>query len=332
MGDFLHAAVVRWGSRAYPNTLFVACWEEGGEGEEEEGEDIGGIIKDQDGDGDCRGQPSDKSGINLSSFLTQDEKEEVGLQQNSQEAADVRSKQDTLLGPERVDQIGAVEPAAGVKAAGIAAAGENAVGVGNDSASSIGRHGKFSLYVVEPNGATRRYKAACAGTGSARIRKWLHRRSLLPVPEGGAFTSGGSSAGTTGGEGGAWVGQRGTTGRRLRTGDDDGDDSESEEGEGDRSTTAERVQGKGRGRGARPRRRLLTDMTCAEVSRALVRAASRSSEKGGGRGGVGEGRDVVGIPEVAWLAMGRPGRGSEASPELVRDLSLEASLSEEEEG
>ncbi|CAM9873517.1 unnamed protein product, partial [Scytosiphon promiscuus] len=29
LGEFIHAACVRWGSRAYPNALFVACWEEG---------------------------------------------------------------------------------------------------------------------------------------------------------------------------------------------------------------------------------------------------------------------------------------------------------------
>ncbi|CAM9848922.1 unnamed protein product, partial [Ectocarpus sp. 12 AP-2014] len=29
LGEFIHAACVRWGSRAYPNALFVACWGEG---------------------------------------------------------------------------------------------------------------------------------------------------------------------------------------------------------------------------------------------------------------------------------------------------------------
>ena len=28
LGEFLHAACVRWGSRAYPNALFIACWGE----------------------------------------------------------------------------------------------------------------------------------------------------------------------------------------------------------------------------------------------------------------------------------------------------------------
>lgn len=57
LGDFIHAACVRWGSRAYPNTVLVASWEDARELDCE-----GGVVGDAPtaGAGERRGEGLDE--------------------------------------------------------------------------------------------------------------------------------------------------------------------------------------------------------------------------------------------------------------------------------
>lgn len=186
------------------------------------------------------------------------------------------------------------------------------------------RNERFRLYVVEPSGVARRYRAACTGKGSANTYQWLHRRSSPVIVDKDSTTKkvpNTTITTATAAEEGAWVGHkggRGRVGRRFQHGaqtdDDDGYEDENED-RGSDSDEMERQRKQKDDRGGkegdegqeegnsgakwqrRPQRtgcRLLSEMTCAEASKALVRAARLGFTSKGGGG-------VVGVPEVAWI-------------------------------
>lgn len=252
LGEFMHAACVRWGSRAYPNSLFIACWEGGpavGDGDDRSGDSSG-----DDDDGEAISPTVERVGEQR--IDEEDEKDgENGVEKEKEEE-------------------------------------------GEEGRELEGTHkgGGFQLYVVDPNGAARRYRAACAGRGSTRARKWLHRRSEVSAGSGGGDGEGKRpsplprQAGDGGEEEGGVAG--GAAGG-LRENDDT-------------RRSRRRHSDSGKQRDRRP----LSQMTCAEAARALVREAGRVGGGGGGDGGGGGGGgvgvgggDVASSTEVAWLSL-----------------------------
>lgn len=318
LGEYLHASIVRWGTRAFPNTLFVASWEEDEEGQE--GAEWDSDRKIGEEGVDCVGGTMEASGDEIAAA-------EVVTEFGGRNGDETEG----FPGEEAGEAVAAAHTTAGCGENSDPAKGEGDRGVNDADACELGdgragdmitkglpagdtkrrRKGCFRLHVVDPSGAARRYRAACTGRGSARTRRWLHRRSSAVVAESSFAPTqavGGTVTATTAagaGEGRKWVGQRGAIGKRLRPGDEDEDDEE-RDGESDSEKGDDNVRGEAAGGGefteaSQPLhsgRRLLSEMTCAQASRELVRAIkSRDGSSSGNKDG------PVGVPEVAWITL-----------------------------
>lgn len=328
MGEYLHASIVRWGTRAFPNTLFLASWEEDGKGQEgaecdnngeigEEGvDDVGGTME-ATGDEISAAKVVTESGGRDGDETEGVPGEAVAAAQTTA-SCDENSDPGRREGGHRVNDADACEVGDG-RAEGTIVEGPPA---GDTKRRS---KGCFRLYVVDPSGAARRYRAACTGRGSAKTRRWLHRRSSAVVDDGSfaATQSVGDTATATtaggAGEGRKWVRQRGAVGKHLRPGDEEEDDedrdseSDSEKGDDDiRGEAAGGAEFTGVPQPLPSGRRLLSEMTCAQASRELVRATrSRDDSSSGNKDG------PVGIPEVAWITV------VEDAAEFVHNVSVE---------
>ncbi|CAN0545129.1 unnamed protein product, partial [Ectocarpus sp. 12 AP-2014] len=300
LGEFIHAACVRWGSRAYPNALFVACWGEGAP-------DTPASLRSEGGQ---RSSGSDAHVVVTGgTSVSESETEETAVVEKG------GGGDEPVLHDDRqpVAEEGILEEEEGEE---------------DDSDDGEGlvmdRDAGFQLYVVDPGGAVRRHRAACTGRGSSRARKWLHRRvtgaASAPAP-GDEAASGGASGFSSSGsaerereKNGGWSPE---AGGRDDAAEEDGDDRSAEDHGGDGSGSGEDSDWRGtqsaRGGGVRQRGRRrqqppFSQMTCEEAGRAMVREARRVRAgelgKAGGRGGS---EAVAGLPEVAWLSINRGG-------------------------
>lgn len=200
----------------------------------------------------------------------------------------------------------------------------------------------FQLYLVDPNGTSRRYKAACTGRGSGRARKWLHRRSSgsssraasgkppaaqpppsseSPAPDEKAVSASGLSTKDRERASSAAVGRSGSNRR-----------GHPRKGTSKKQDRRQQQQNRRRQKG----KLLLSEMPCAEVARALVEQARRLRASGDGGNSRGKGAalsagDVSSVAEVAWVSTAKEaGRdGTAGAPVFVHHRSVSNSFKEE---
>ena len=303
LGEFLHAGIVRWGSRAYPNALFVACWEgaPGGAAEEDGGE---GML---DGEAGFQLYVVDPSG-----------------------ASRRHRAACTGRGSSRARKWLHRRAAAASSTAARSGVATAEQGVGGDSAPAE--------HEDEQDGAPGSAKSP--SSSAAELRDRQEEEGEEEQEDGGSEESEDRGDGVEGSD------------RSDDEDDEDGDDDGDDDEEGDslarsRGAQLEHSNGPRRRGGVRKERRRqrqrrqqrlpLSQMTCAEAARALIREARRvrAGEPGksgaGGDGGGADGQgDVAGLPEVAWLTvatktrsdMEEGGRGGEG-PVFVHHRSME---------
>lgn len=151
LGEHIHAACVRWGSRAYPNELLVACW---------------------GGDGYDRILPSSR--ICSSSSSSSDSKAAIRETEEGFEALPMRTM--NVRYPDEMRQ----KQGYGRRRMKVDDGDELEGGLHHEKKimdPAIDRDAGFQLYVVDPSGTARRHRAASSGRGSARAREWLRLRS-----------------------------------------------------------------------------------------------------------------------------------------------------------
>ncbi|CAM9653513.1 unnamed protein product [Choristocarpus tenellus] len=158
LGDFMHSALLRWGQRAYPNSVLIACY-----------------------GGDSHGNGDDLS------VRGEEENEELTLSEDlSTEGIEyLKGKGDELLGVE----VDARSDSAGEGECSSEKGDDDSCDVG-DAIDEVRKDAGAQLYMVESNGVSYRYSAACAGQGSAGVRKWFHRRRRRVRGEGQAVAEG----------------------------------------------------------------------------------------------------------------------------------------------
>ncbi|CAM9582309.1 unnamed protein product [Ectocarpus sp. 6 AP-2014] len=297
LGEFIHAACVRWGSRAYPNALFVACWGEGAP-------DTPASLRSE---GDHRSSGSDANVVVTGGkSVSKPETKETAVVEKGG---------------------GGVEPVLHDDRQPVAAEGMQEEEEEDDDSDDgeglvMDRDAGFQLYVVDPGGAVRRHRAACTGRGSSRARKWLHRRvtgAAAPAPAPGkeAASGGASGVGPSASaereKNGGWSPE---AGGRDDAAEEYGDDRSTEESGGGGNGSGEDSDWRGtqgapgggvRQRGRRRQQPPFSQMTCAEAARAMVREARRVRAGEPGKAGGGGSEAVAGLPEVAWLSIDKGG-------------------------
>lgn len=339
LGEFLHAACVRWGSRAYPNSLLIACWEEGGSGTPTACSLP--LIDDKGEEDSAAAAGSARAARVESRDVVQDEEEEdegVGV-----------ANRDTGFQLYVVDPSGASRRhRAACVGRGSSrarkwlhrrAAAASADRRGGDAATQEEGGGREE----EEEGASKRSASGDGTAGQKKSSGSLVGKSLSPVVDREEEKEEEYSSET----------EEEDDGEEVEEGGDEGDD-DGGDGAGDRpvstatrSTRANRKdehrQGRGRrerggrrrGRRGRKRRwRLpLSQMTCAEAARSLVKEAGRVRAGEPGKAGAGGGRgagDVASLAEVAWLSIGRKemmgsdgeGGGKKGEPVFVHHRSM----------
>ena len=381
LGEFLHLACVRWGSRAYPNALFIACWGERDRGNENcdsggGGAHLSGWSSDSSETAEIA-VTSEEAGVGVGVGAGAGAGVEVGVGVGGEATSKlgiVAGKQDNGWLRKRKERVGEGDEQEKGKEdkekkgeVGEEVAGEEEEGDEGKDGEEEGEQGKekeeregattggmdsgFRLYMVDPSGASRRYKAACTGRGGARARKWLHS----------------SFAGDEDGRGRSWDKKEGDAaeveeeeeekegGQEELEGEDDADaidgegssrDGSEARGQG-RAGTDETRQTEKKLRQQHQRRRQpeqplqqlqrlppLSHMTCEEAARAMVRRARRVNAEGYGEGGKGggEGRGVFSVAEVAWLSIETvAGGGEEDRPLFTYHRSVDDLFGGEDE-
>ncbi|CAN0388358.1 unnamed protein product, partial [Hapterophycus canaliculatus] len=294
LGEFIHAACVRWGSRAYPNALFVACWEEGlsyaGPGAVRLG------CESRDGRGDAGIADASRGGSTPKQTATVEATSGVNVEEEGNKGEEEEGE-----GEEGKE-------------------GEGEQTAEAEAEAEADRDAGFQLYVVDPSGAVRRHKAACEGRGSSHARGWLHRRASAPgAPEDSSSSSSVVSSGDEDGTASDPEEEEKKIGQSVPVRWLSEDRGAPEEG------IEEGVDEGGRRRRKRRRRPMFSQMTCVEAARAMVGEARRMRAGEPGAGGEGS-EDVASLPEVAWLSIdrgkGRRGGGG-GKPVFVHHRSVE---------
>lgn len=153
LGEHIHAACVRWGSRAYPNELLVACW---------------------GGDEYDRISPSSRISSSRSSSSSGESKAAIRETEETFDMLPTRTLD--VRYPDEMRQK------KGYRSRRMKVGdGDELVGGLHHERKimdpAIDRDAGFQLYVVDPSGTARRHRAASSGRGSARAREWLRLRS-----------------------------------------------------------------------------------------------------------------------------------------------------------
>ncbi|CAM9222188.1 unnamed protein product, partial [Ascophyllum nodosum] len=307
LGEHIHSACVRWGSRAYPNELLVACWD-GALAEADPALPRGTSTSTTPATTTCSNTAVRQSAAAPDEVAATRNGRNLGDQQSHGSSREVENDGGELkVETEAVEtrdagfQLYVVDPG-------------------------------FQLYVVDPGGAARRYRAACSGRGSARAREWLRNRSL---PLSGDVEKSEDAGGRGERPKGQPPARMREVDRRDPPGEDGGDlGTKDSRGGVDLGRPPPQLEAKQQRHGSE-RPLLLSEMTCAEAARAMVEEAGRAGDEAGGErrpqgGGAGigatteSGRDVTGSAEVAWISMESPRKGrKEGKPRFVHYRSVD---------
>lgn len=164
LGEHIHAACVRWGSRAYPNELLVACWG---------GDEYDRALP------SCRISSSSSSSSDSKTAIRETEEafDTLATRTMNGRYPDEIQRQKQGYGPRRMKFGDGDELVGGLHHEEKIMDLETVTSSSAAAPAAIDRDAGFQLYVVDPSGTARRHRAASSGRGSARAREWLRLRS-----------------------------------------------------------------------------------------------------------------------------------------------------------
>ena len=331
LGEHIHSACVRWGSRAYPNELLVACWD-GALAEADPALPRGTSTSTTPATTTCSNTAVRQSAAAPDEVAATRNGRNLGDQQSHGSSREVENDGGGRGG----DELPFVDGIHDQEHATDAAGAKVELKVETEAVET--RDAGFQLYVVDPGGAARRYRAACSGRGSARAREWLRNRSL---PLSGDVEKSEDAGGRGERPKGQPPARMREVDRRDPPGEDGGDlGTKDSRGGVDLGRPPPQLEAKQQRHGSECPL-LLSEMTCAEAARAMVEEAGRAGDEAGGErrpqgGGAGigatteSGRDVTGSAEVAWISMESPRKGrKEGKPRFVHYRSVDKLFEEE---